>query len=99
MQKFFWPLYTHTFEVQVNFKRNGVLMAYMQGRYKCLACGLRGKLKARFTVHSRCGRCSDYMIVPLQDLMLVTELLVEDTGADIEQAIHDLTKPDGDDCA
>lgn len=58
----------------MQYRRNGVLVAYMEGRFKCLACGLHGKLKNGFTIWSRCPRCSDYMIIPQQDLAIVTEL-------------------------
>lgn len=71
----------------------------MEGRFKCLACGKRGKLKHGFTLWSRCPHCSDYMIVPQQDLALVInadEELNKITADELDQAMTELRPDKGD---
>lgn len=44
--------------------------SWAQGRYACMECKHKGRLKGGFTIRSTCQACHTYMILPLTDAAL-----------------------------
>ncbi len=53
----------------------GRIVNWNQGRYECLECGKHGRLKSGFMLRSKCQNCSSWMILPLQDFEIISNVL------------------------